>query len=104
VRTTPAGRFFARVLGFAAGIVLLAGAFVFSLLLFAVLLAVGIVAGIYLWWKTRRLRKVLRESMRQAPRTSDTVHAQVMEGEYTRVHSEPMDEAGRGTAPHDADR
>ena len=103
-RTTPAGRFLTRVLGFTAGIILLAGAFVFSLLLFAVLLAVGIVAGIYLWWKTRRLRKFLRESMHQAPGATDSAHVRVMEGEYTRVHSEPVDEVGRGTAPRDADR
>lgn len=43
--------------------VLLFVAFTFSLVLFAVLVAVGLTVWAYLWWKTRALRQHLREQM-----------------------------------------
>jgi hypothetical protein len=52
------------------GVVVLAAAFLFSLVLFAVLLGVGLIAGAYLWWKTRGLRRQLRESVEAARRTA----------------------------------
>lgn len=50
-----------RVLTFAAGAVLLVAAFMVSLLVFAVVLTVGLLAWGYLWWKTRELRRQMRE-------------------------------------------
>jgi hypothetical protein len=91
----PGGGFFARVLGFAAGVVLLVGAFVFSLLLFAVLLAVATVAGAYLWWKTRKLRQFLRENMQQRGTGPAAADATVLEGEYSRVPGDATGGAGR---------
>ncbi len=46
----------------AAGIAL-ASAFVLSLLFFAVVFAVVLVFGGYLWWKTRDVRKQMRDQM-----------------------------------------
>ena len=40
---------------------LLVAAFTFSLVLFAVLVVVGLLVWTYLWWKTRALRKQMRE-------------------------------------------
>ena len=49
------------VLTFASAAVLLVLAFMFSLLVFAILAIVGVLVWGYLWWKTRELRKQMRE-------------------------------------------
>lgn len=51
----------ATALAVALGAVVLVGAFMLSLVVFAGLLAVGAVVGAYLWWKTRDLRKEMRD-------------------------------------------
>lgn len=56
---------FATVVALAVGGLVLVGVFMLSLVLFTALLAVGAVIGAYLWWKTRDLRKQMRE-MREA--------------------------------------
>ncbi|MBI4754408.1 MAG: hypothetical protein HY778_03080 [Betaproteobacteria bacterium] len=55
-----------RLLSFAAGAVLLVVAFMASLLVFALVVAVALVVGVYLWWKTRELRRQVREMQRPA--------------------------------------
>jgi uncharacterized protein (DUF58 family) len=60
-------------------------AFTVSLIVFAFTLSVGLLAGGYLWWKTRELRRRMRE---QPPR------GRVVEGEAVR-EPEPGDEARR---------
>lgn len=52
-----------RVLGVAIGAVLLVASLLFSVVVFAVLLAAGVIVGGYLWWRTRALRRQLREQM-----------------------------------------
>jgi hypothetical protein len=93
----------ARVLGFALGTVVLVGAFVFSLVLFAVLLGVGLIAGGYVWWKTRELRRQLRESVAAARRTASGLDGEparpgttTIEGEFTR---DPGSETMPGAQP-----
>jgi membrane associated rhomboid family serine protease len=49
------------VLTFASAVVLLVVAFMFSLLAFAILGIVGLLVWGYLWWKTRELRRQMRE-------------------------------------------
>lgn len=68
-----------KVLGFAAGAVLLVLVFTLSLLLFAVLVAGGLLAWGYLWWKTRHLRQELKQQMRERP-----PEGRVIEGEVIR--------------------
>lgn len=58
------GRVLALIAG---GMILVAGLFV-SVLVFSLLLVVGVVAGGWFWWKTRDLRKDLRERMAQMQR------------------------------------
>lgn len=74
-----------RLLTIAAGAVLMVAAFMFSLLVFAVALAGGLLVGGYLWWKTRELRRQMRE---QPP------EGRVIEGEAIRDDG-PGDEARR---------
>jgi Flp pilus assembly protein TadB len=50
-----------KVLTFASAVVLLVVAFMFSLLVFALLVTVGLLVWGYLWWKTRELRRQMRE-------------------------------------------
>lgn len=54
------------------GGVALASAFVMSLVFFAVLLAVALVVVGYLWWKTRKLRKHMREHILSQTRARDS--------------------------------
>lgn len=55
-----------RVLSYIATLVLLGFALMFSVVVFAVLAVLGVVAGSWFWWKTRRLR---RELERAGPQT-----------------------------------
>jgi O-antigen/teichoic acid export membrane protein len=57
----PAASLVGKLLAFAAGATLLVVAVSVSLLVFAVALAGGLLAWSYLWWKTRELRKQMRE-------------------------------------------
>jgi hypothetical protein len=54
----------ARLLGGLAGLAVLAAAMLFSAVLVVLLLAVGAAAFGWFWWKTRALRRALREQMR----------------------------------------
>ena len=76
----PALGFLAKLAALAGGIVVLVAALLFSLVLVAVVAAVGVVAWGYLWWRTRDLRRQLREQRRARPR--DTT---VIEGEFSRA-------------------
>jgi hypothetical protein len=49
-----------KILAVAAGAVVLIGAVAISFVLFAIALAVLVAFGIYVWWKTRDLRRRLR--------------------------------------------
>lgn len=80
----------ARILSLVAGVVLLVLALTFSLLLFAVVTAVAAVVGLYLWWKTRDLRRQMRE---QPP------GGRVFEGEVVREPESPADASRIGLPP-----
>lgn len=60
-----------------ATIVLAGLALMFSAVLLALVLSIGAVAFVYLWWKTRELRK----QMRNFPPRGATVEHEVFEGE-----------------------
>ena len=67
-RTSPASRLqtvLARVLALIVGAALLVGGFLVSMVFFAVAIAVALVGiGVFMW-KTRHLRRQIREQMRQ---------------------------------------
>lgn len=58
---TNASGLLGKVLTFALAAVLLVVAFMFSLMVFAILVTVGLLVWGYLWWKTRELRRQMRE-------------------------------------------
>ena len=78
----------------AAGLIVLA--LMFSALLFAIVLTVGTVIGAYLWWKTRGLRKQMREHpmehsvvmngviIEDGVIVDDVVKGEIIEGEVIR--------------------
>lgn len=49
-----------RIVGAVLGAVVLVAAFAFSIVIFAVLAVGAVVAGGWLWWKTRHLRREVR--------------------------------------------
>lgn len=55
-----------KIVGVAVGAVGLVLAAMFSLVLMMALLGAGLVFGGYLWWKTRALRRQIREAQLQA--------------------------------------
>lgn len=76
-----------RILAFAAAAVLLAVSLMFSLLLFAVALVVGLLLWGWLWWKTRELRGQMRE--RQMEGMDDHPSGgRVIEGEVVREEAD----------------
>jgi hypothetical protein len=75
--THRAKSFMAKAAAIALGGVMLAGAFVMSLAFFVVALAVVLVFGGYVWWKTRSLRQHIREQMRQ----HDSIHTRRADGD-----------------------
>ena len=56
----PAQGLMGRIVTSAAAVVLLVGAFVVSVFVFAIAATAVLLVGGYLWWKTRELRRRLR--------------------------------------------
>lgn len=75
-----------RTVAVAAFAVTAAFALMFSALFLAMLLFLGAIAGIYLWWKMRGLRRQMREFSMQNVETFEA-HEEgvVIEGEAVRV-------------------
>jgi uncharacterized protein YneF (UPF0154 family) len=99
---TSAGRpsLLRKIVALAGTVVLASLALMFSAILLTALLIVTVIGGAYLWWKTRELRRQMREQMqnfppRNAQAESDVFRGEVysgevIEGEVVRVH-EPDD-------------
>lgn len=82
----------ARILTVATGALVLIGAIAISIVVFAVALIVILGVGLYLWWKTRTLRKQMREQMREQPmppppraNDDDVIEGEVISKEETRT-------------------
>jgi uncharacterized protein HemX len=106
----PVTGWFGKTVAVVAAVIFLAAALVFSLVLVAVLLAVGVVFGGYLWWKTRALRRQVREQVAemqaraaaaqdpagQAARAPSAAQGEVIDGEFTRVGGAEDERAATG--------
>ena len=87
---------FAQVLTVIAGVIALGAALMFSLVFFAVVAVAGLILWLYLWWKTRALRRLMREqaARQMNGQSSDTQAAgpdsggEIIEGEAVRVVDE----------------
>lgn len=53
----------------------------FSVVIITVIVAIGLMAGVYLWWKTRAVRRHLREQMSQQAMEGRVSEADVYQGE-----------------------
>lgn len=84
----------AKMVALLGGAALVVLGFMFSLVLIAV--AVVLVAGVwaYLWWKTRELRRRLREAQAAAPAEAPR-GGQVFDGESARVGADDGTEGDR---------
>jgi uncharacterized membrane protein len=71
-----------KLLALVAGTILLVLAFMFSLVLLAVFLAVGLMLGTWFFWKTRHVRKAMREA---AAARGPSADGNVIEGEVVIV-------------------
>jgi hypothetical protein len=85
----------ARTLSIVLGGVVLVSAFVFSIVLFAIALTVVLAVGGYVWWKTRDLRRQMREQIhggvgmqaaRRADATDDVIEGVVVSRKETSDH------------------
>ena len=81
-----------RILTVAAGALVLIGAVAISFVVFVIALAVLIVIGLYVWWKTRHFRRQLAEQLnaqRSDAQRSGTPRGETIEGEV--IHKRDSD-------------
>ena len=81
--TGPLGQALALVVG----AILLVLGFMFSLVLLAVFVAVGLMLGAWFFWRTRHVRKAMREAgaMRNPPADGDVIEGEAVIVEEYRV-------------------
>ena len=79
-----------RILTVAAGALVLIGAVAISFVVFVVVLTALLVIGLYVWWKTRHLRRQLKERLdAQRP---DVARGETIEGEVlSKRESDPRE-------------
>jgi Flp pilus assembly protein TadB len=73
-----------RILTVVAGTLVLVGAVAISFVVFVIVLTALLVIGLYLWWKTRHVRRQLAEQL-NAQRSS-APRGETIEGEVIRKH------------------
>ncbi|TRZ89291.1 MAG: hypothetical protein D4R84_18050 [Rhodocyclaceae bacterium] len=80
-----------QVLALVAGAILLVLGFMFSVVLLAVFVVVGLTLGAWFFWKTRNLRKAMREAgaMRRPPPDGDVIEGEAVIVEEYRVSEKP---------------
>lgn len=88
-------------------IVLMAAGLMFSVVAFGVIAILALVVGGWFWWKTRAIRRQMREQMADMSRAMDqqsspASHEDIIEGEFVRetrqsgrlIEGEPPSEPG----------
>lgn len=79
----------AQLLTVIGGALVLGAAFMFSLVFFAVLAIAGLIFWLYFMWKTRALRRQMREQRgAQTPGATTEASGDIIEGEAVRVVDE----------------
>jgi biopolymer transport protein ExbB/TolQ len=78
----------ARIVAAVLGVFVFGAAMMFSALVFVGLVLAGLVFWAYFWWKTRALRRTMREEMRAREHRGQAGGANVIEGEAVRVTDE----------------
>lgn len=82
-----------KLLALAATVAVMGVVLMFSAVLLVAILIVGTLGGAYLWWKTRELRKQMRDFQAQARALAESAsNDAVFEGEVIRVVDSPKGE------------
>lgn len=94
-----------KILAFAGLAALATIGFMFSVVVLAVAAVAAVFLGTYLWWKTRAVRKMMREQRAAGIRRSggEVVEGEVIEGEAVIVR-EYRTSTGRVLPPGDAEK
>ncbi len=79
--TNPPSNVLQKALAIAGTVALAGVALMFSAVLLVVILIVGAVAGIFLWWKLRGIRRQLLAQMQNVSRRRATMEHEVFTGE-----------------------
>lgn len=98
MRSPPQTGLLGKIVALSASAILLVLGFMFSVIVLAVVIVVGLAGLGYFWWKTRHLRKAMREQ--QGPAREDGEH--VIEGEAVVVEEYRTGE--RRVLPGDPDK
>ncbi|WP_435626767.1 hypothetical protein [Candidatus Ferrigenium straubiae] len=90
---TPASRpgLLRKIVAVVWTVALIGLALMFSAVLLTAILIVAVIGGAYLWWKTREIRRLMREQMQNFPPPStqgesEVFRGEVIEGEAVRVY------------------
>lgn len=92
----------AQILTAIVGIIILIGAFMFSLVFFGIIAVAGVILWGYFWWKTRAIRQQIRAQMEArsqeghsahpfgaaSPQSEAPIQGEVIDGEAVRVVDE----------------
>ena len=91
-KATPPTSLLGQLLALVAGMILLVLGFMFSMVLLAVFIAVGLTLGAWFFWKTRHLRKAMKEAaaMRTPPTDGDVIEGEAIIVEEYRVNEKPV--------------
>ena len=87
----PPGSLLGKLFALLAGAILLVLGFMFSLVLLAVFVAVGLTVGAWFFWKTRHVRKAMREAgpIRNPPADGVVIEGEAVIVEEYRVSEKP---------------
>ena len=91
--TTKSSSLLSKVAKIVVSIVLIGLALMFSVLLFVVILVVGAMAWGYVWWRTRDLRKQMRQySPSDVVVEGDVIEGEVIRSEVNKISEKPGDD------------
>lgn len=81
-----------QILALVTGVILLVLGFMFSLALLAVFVVVGLTLGAWFFWRTRHLRKAMREAgaMKNPPTNGEVIEGEAVVVEEYRVSETPV--------------
>jgi UPF0716 family protein affecting phage T7 exclusion len=87
-RATPPGGPLGQIAALVGGAILLVLGFMFSVLLLAAFVAIGLALGAWFFWKTRHMRKAMREAgaMRSPPPDGHVIEGEAVVVEEYRAH------------------
>lgn len=91
-KATPPTSLLGQILALITALILLVLGFMFSLVLLAVFVAVGLIVGAWFFWKTRHLRKAMREAgaTGNSPTAGHVIEGEAIVVEEYRVSETPV--------------